>query len=520
MLPPVTDMPGGNRPTRTTRSDRSKSGPTPRRNDPRLPVGRLDRWFKITERGSTVERELRGGVVTFFTMVYIVVLNPLILGFAPDKNGHYLGGGTGDGSNLPAIAAGTALVAGLMTILMGAVANYPLALATGLGLNAFVAVAIAPQMSWSQAMGLIVIEGVVILALVLTGFRRAVFHAVPSQLKVAISVGIGLFIAFIGFVDAGVIRRIPDAAQTTVPVGLGTGGSLSGWPVLIFVVGLGLVITLWVRHVRGAILISILVTTVLAMIVEAIGDIGAMFPGGGAYNPKGWALNVPSWPDKIFDTPHFSTVGHVSFGAFAEIGVVSAVLLVFTLMLADFFDTMGTMTAIGAEAGLLDQERTPPSTQQILVVDSVAAIAGGVGGVSSNTAYIESASGVGEGARTGLASIVTGLLFLVSIVFAPLVTVIPSEAAVPALVLVGFLMMQQVKGISWDDLEIAIPAFLTIILMPFTYSITVGIGAGFLAYVLIKVVRGKIALIHPLLWVISALFLVYFAIDPITALFT
>jgi AGZA family xanthine/uracil permease-like MFS transporter len=277
---------------------------------------------------------------------------------------------------------------------------------------------------------------------------------------------------------------------------------------------------LWVRHVRGAILISILVTTVLAMIVEAIGDIGAMFPAGGSYNPKGWALNVPSWPDKVFDTPDFATVGHVSLGAFAEIGVVSAVLLVFTLMLADFFDTMGTMTAIGAEAGLLDQEGTPPNTRQILVVDSVAAIAGGVGGVSSNTAYIESASGVGEGARTGLASIVTGLLFLVSIVFAPLVTVIPSEAAVPALVLVGFLMMQQVKGISWNDLEIAIPAFLTIILMPFTYSITVGIGAGFLAYVLIKVVRGKSALIHPLLWVIAALFLVYFAIDPITALFT
>ena len=194
--------------------------------------------------------------------------------------------------------------------------------------------------------------------------------------------------------------------------------------------------------------------------------------------------------------------------------MVAALLLVFTLMLADFFDTMGTMTAIGAEAGLLDEEGTPPSTQRILVVDSVAAAAGGLGGVSSNTSYIESASGVGEGARTGLASVVTGVLFLLAIFVAPLVAVIPSEAAVPALVLVGFLMMQQVRGIDWDDVEIAIPAFLTIVLMPFTYSITVGIGAGFLAYVLIKVVRGKVAEIHPLLWVIAVLFVVYFAISP------
>jgi AGZA family xanthine/uracil permease-like MFS transporter len=304
-----------------------------------------------------------------------------------------------------------------------------------------------------------------------------------------------------------------------VPVQVGTDGFLSGWPVLVFLVGLALVITLWVRRVRGAILISIIATTILAMIVEAIGDIGPMF-GVDGYNPDGWGLTVPSWPDKIFDTPDFATLFHVTLGAFGEVGVVSAVLLIFTLMLADFFDTMGTMTAIGAEAGLLDKDGTPPNTQQILVVDSVAAIAGGAAGVSSNTSYIESASGVGEGARTGLASVVTGVLFLLSMVFAPLVAVIPSEAAVPALVLVGFLMMQQVKGISWDNVEIAIPAFLTIILMPFTYSITVGIGAGFCAYVLIKVVLGKSALIHPLLWVVAGLFVVYFAINPITDLFT
>jgi len=470
--------------------------------------GALDRFFRITERGSTVGREVRGGLVTFFTMAYIIVLNPIILSGATDIDGQHLGGGNG----FVAIAAGTSLVAGVMTILMGVVANYPLALATGLGLNAFVAYSIASQMTWADAMGLIVIEGLVILVLVLTGFRQAVFHAVPGQLKTAISVGIGLFIALIGFVDAGFVRRIPDAGGTTVPVQLGPSGQLQGWPVVVFAIGLVLVVALWVRRVKGAILISIIATTLIAIVVEAIGNLGSSVD-----SPTGWSLNIPTWPTKVFDTPDFGTLGHFSLlGSFESVGVVTALLFVFTLMLADFFDTMGTMTAIGAEAGLLDEDGVPPSTQRILVVDSLAAAAGGAAGVSSNTAYIESASGVGEGARTGLASVVTGVLFLVSIFLAPLVAIIPSEAAVPALVLVGFLMMQQVRGIDWEDLEIAIPAFLTIVLMPFTYSITVGIGAGFLAYVVIKLARGKARDIHALLWVVAALFVVYFAIHPIT----
>jgi adenine/guanine/hypoxanthine permease len=475
--------------------------------------GGVDGFFRITERGSTVGREIRGGIVTFLTMAYIIVLNPLILGFIPDSEGNFLGGGAGDGSNLPTIAAATALVAGVLTILMGAVANFPLALATGLGLNAFVAVAIASQSTWADAMGLVVLEGIVILVLVLTGFRTAVFHAVPTQLKVAISVGIGLFIALIGFVDAGFVTRIPDAAQTTVPVQLGAGGTLTGWPVLVFAVGLMLLVALWVRRVRGAILISIVVTAIAAFLVEAV--------LGGGDNKLGWALSVPQFPDDLVGLPDLATLGEFSlFGAFSSIGIVAAALLVFSLMLADFFDTMGTMTAIGAEAGLNDAEGVPPHTQRILVVDSVAAVAGGAAGVSSNTSYIESASGVGEGARTGLASIVTGLLFLLATFLTPLVQAIPSEAAVPALVLVGFLMMQQVTGIAWDDVEIAIPAFLTIVLMPFTYSITVGIGAGFLTYVLIKLVLGKVRDVHPLMWIVAALFVVYFAIDPITALLT
>jgi AGZA family xanthine/uracil permease-like MFS transporter len=501
-------------------SDQGPSGTSRRR--PAAPAGSargargIDGFFKISERGSTVQRELRGGVVTFFTMAYIIVLNPLILGFVADGDGNFLGGG--DGPNLPAIAAGTALVAGVLTILMGLVANYPLALATGLGLNAFVAFGIATQMTWADAMGLVVIEGVVILVLVLTGFREAVFHAVPAQLKIAISVGIGLFIALIGFVDAGFVRR---TAVGPVPVTLGPGGNLEGWPVMVFCLGLILVVALWVLRVKGAILISILTTTVVAIIVEAIADIGPFVLPDGSVNPHGWNLNLPAWPDKVVDTPDFATLGEFNLlDSFDRVGVVAALLLIFTLMLADFFDTMGTMTAIGAEAGLLDEEGNPPNVQRILVVDSLAAAAGGASGVSSNTSYIESASGVGEGARTGLASVFTGLLFLVAIFLAPVVDIIPSEAATPALVLVGFLMMQQVKGIDWDDVEIAIPAFLTIVLMPFTYSITVGIGAGFLAYTLIQVFRGKVRSVHVLMWIVSVLFLIYFAIHPITDLVT
>ncbi|MEO7236513.1 MAG: NCS2 family permease, partial [Lapillicoccus sp.] len=459
----------------------------------------------------------RGGLVTFFTMAYIVVLNPLIIGTQADGTGGFLGGGDIGRAKL-LVAAGTALVAGVMTILMGLVANYPLALATGLGLNAFVAFGIAklPQMTWADAMGLVVIEGIVITVLVLTGFRTAVLRAVPAQLKTAISVGIGLFITFIGLVDAGFVRK--PAGPT--PVELGVGGFLNGWPTVVFVVGLLAIIAMMLRRVRGAILYGIIGATVLAIVVQAVFHIGSQTDATGqVVNPTGWGLNVPALPSSVVAVPDFGLLGQFSLlGSFGKIGVVAAVLLVFTLMLADFFDTMGTMVAIGAEAGLLDQHGNPPNAERILVVDSLAAVAGGVGSVSSNTAYIESASGVGEGARTGLAAVTTGVLFLFATFLAPLVAVVPYEAATPALVVVGFLMMQQVKGIDWDDLEIAIPAFLTIVLMPFTYSITAGIGAGFVTYVVIKLVRGKTRVIHPLMWLVAVLFVVYFAIDPLKSL--
>jgi AGZA family xanthine/uracil permease-like MFS transporter len=449
-------------------------------------------------------------------MAYIVALNPIILAYSPDANGQFLFGGAAPAPAM--VAATTALIAGLLTILMGAVANYPLALATGLGLNTFVAVGIASKMTWAAAMGLVVLEGLIILVLVLTGFRVAVFKAVPAQIKIAISVGIGLFIALIGLVDAGFVRKTQAGP---VPVGLGVNGYLVGWPTVVFVFGLILIIGLMVRKVKGAILIGIVGATVVAVVIQKMYKIA---PGFTAGNPPtivdgGWGLNIPNVPSEIVATPKFDFTGQFDlFGAFQldNVTLIAAILILFTLLLSDFFDTVGTVTAIGHEAGLADKEGNVDDIQKILLVDSVAAAAGGAAGISSNTSYIESAAGVGEGARTGLASIVTGICFLLTTFLAPLVAIIPYEAATPALIIVGFLMMTQIKNIDWDDLGIALPAFLTIILMPFTYNISVGIGAGFITHVLIRVFQGRGKEIHPLLYLVSGLFMIYFLSSPIS----
>ncbi len=467
--------------------------------------GFIDRYFEITKRGSTIGREIRGGVVTFFAMSYILVLNPIILSSSKDSTGVFLGGG--HTANVTAISAATALVAGIMTILMGAVANFPLALAAGMGINAMVAfsLVLGSGMTWPEAMGIIVLEGIIILILVLVGFREAVFKAVPNSLKMSISVGIGLFIALVGMVNAGIIR--PGGT----PVQLGINGSLSGWPALIFVFGLFVTIALFVRKVSGSILIGILSSTVLAIIIQYF----VHLPAKSDKNPTGWGLNIPEFKDSIVQLPDFSTLGQIDIiSPFTRIGILAVVLIVFSVMLADFFDTMGTMVAVGAEANLLDENNAPPKTTRILIIDSLAAIVGGASGTSSATSYVESTAGVADGARTGLASVVTGILFLLSMFFAPLVEMIPSEAASTALVAVGFLMMTQICEIDWKDWEIAIPAFMTIAMMPFAYSITVGIGAGFVSYMLIQIVKGKFKQ-HYLMWITSILFVLYFVMGPI-----
>ena len=474
------------------------------------PKSSFDRWFEMSARGSNYGREIRGGFVTFFTMAYIVVLNPLIIGTAKDINGNFIGETTDVVQAITMVTAATALVAGLMTILMGAIGRFPVAIAAGLGLNGFVAFTLAPQMTWADAMGLVVLEGLLILLLVLTGFRSAVFTAVPEQLKYAIGVGIGLFITIIGLVDSGVVR-------SGVPlVSFGVFGQLQGWPILTFVIGLLLTIILLVKKIKGAILISILATTVIAIVIEKIAGVGAK----SADNPLGWGLNVPKLPESVTATPDLGLLGQFNlFGSFESIGVVAAILAIFSLMLSDFFDTMGTAFGLATEADLLDDKGQIPHFESILVVDSLAAVAGGAASVSSNTAYIESASVIGEGARTGIASLVTGGLFLIAMFFSPLVTVIPYEAATPALVIVGFLMMTQIRHIDFTDYSIGIPAFLTIALMPFTYSITNGIGAGFVSWIVIKLALGKAKEINWLMWVVSLAFVVYFAINPIEQLF-
>ena len=476
-----------------------------------------DRYFHMTERGSTLGTEVRGGIVTFVTMAYIVVLNPLIVGTAKDINGNFPGGGQDIGEAISLVAAATALVAGIMTILMGALGRFPIAIAAGLGLNGFLAFGLAPFMTWPQAFGLVVLEGVIVLLLVLTGFRTAVFHAVPDALKYSIGAGIGLFIALIGLVDAGITRP-------GVPlIGFAVFGELAGWPIFTFVFGLMVTVILVALRKRAAILIGLLASTVLAVVLETTQKIGGAntdpsLPG--LENPVGWNLNVPSIPETMIGfvnpTPLFD---FDIFGAFSAIGVLAAGLAVFSLLLSDFFDTIGTVTGLANEADLMSKDGDIEHLGEILAVDSVAAIAGGLAGTSSNTAYIESASGISDGARTGIASLVTGTLFLLAMFIAPLTKIVPYEAAAPALVIVGFLMMTQIRHIPFDDYAIAIPSFLTIILMPFTYSITNGIGAGMVSFVAIKIAQGKSREVSGLMWIIAAAFMIYFGVHPLKELF-
>ncbi|MDO5097351.1 MAG: NCS2 family permease [Corynebacterium sp.] len=469
----------------------------------------LDRFFHITERGSTLSTEIRAGVVTFFAMAYIIILNPLIIGTGEDVNGKVLG--------IPQVAAATALAAGVMTIAFGLIARYPFGIATGLGINTLVAVTMVSSegLSWEEAMGLVVLDGIVIVILAVSGFRTAVFEAIPSSIKAAMGVGIGMFIALIGLVDAGFVRRIPDAAGTTVPVSLGMGGSIASWPTFVFVIGLVICGVLVVRNVRGGLFIGIVATTIIAMIVEAATGAGPSFVDGKPV-PTGWSLAVPVLPDSIGGLPDLSLVGDVSLiGAFSRVGVLAATMLLFTLVLANFFDAMGTMTALGKQADLVDENGNLPNMKAALIVEGAGAIVGGGASASSNTVYIDSAAGIADGARTGLANVVTGVLFLLAMFLTPLYSIVPIEAAAPVLVVVGALMISQVRDIDFTKFHIALPAFLTIVVMPFTYSIANGIGVGFIAYVLMTTAAGKVKEVHWIMWLLAALFLVFFAADPI-----
>lgn len=439
--------------------------------------------------------EIRAGATTFMVMAYIIFVNPAILGYAG------VAGLEGRGLPFAATLTVTCLTAGVLSIAMGLVTRYPFAMAPGMGLNAVVAFELVAGrgLTWPQAMTVVFLEGVIITLLVLTRFRQAVMDAVPLALKRAISVGIGLFIAFIGFFTAGFVVK---PAAGPLPVGL---GPLRGLPALVFVIGFVLTAALLARRTRGALLIGILGTTALAVALNGLVAGWQGFPTPGAAR----------LPAAIVQAPDFSTFGRLDFGLFAHLGVVAAVLAIFSIMLADFFDTMGTIIGVGGRGGFLDAQGRLPRADRVLLVDSLGAAFGGLANASSNTTYIESAAGVADGARTGLASVVVGALFLLAMFFAPLAAVIPPQATAPTLILVGFFMMAIARDIAWDDYEEAVPAFVTMLVMPFTWSITNGIGAGLVSYAAIKVLAGKGRELHPMLYGAAAAFLVYFALPLI-----
>lgn len=442
-------------------------------------------FFRFADRGTNLRTELIAGLTTFMTMAYIIFVNPSILGTE------------GTGLEIPAVFFATCVAAAVACIAMGLFANFPLALASGLGLNAIVAftLILGLGLSWQEAMAVVVLEGLLVTVLVLTNLREAVLNAIPMSLKFAIAVGIGLFIAFIGLKNGGLVVQDPATYLAL--------GDLTQGPVVLTVFGLAVTLALVARGFRGGIIVGILLTGIVGMIFGVVPL------------PEGIV-------DFTFDT---STIGGGVL-AVPDVLRISLIPVIFALFMTDFFDTMGTMIAVGQEGKLLDEEGRPPNTKRILLVDSLAAAGGGAMGASSVTSYIESGSGVAEGGRTGLTSVVVGLLFLLALPFAPLVSVfggavpIPSPiegeqifvspVTAPALVVVGYLMITSVRFIPWDRVDDAIPAFLTILTLPLTFNISYGIGFGFISYVLIKLARGKPGEAHPLLYGAAVLFALAF----------
>jgi AGZA family xanthine/uracil permease-like MFS transporter len=437
---------------------------------------RLEALFTLRARRTDVRTEIIAGATTFVTMAYILFVNPGILGAAKP-------GAAG------ALLTSTALVAAVATIAMGLFANLPLALAPGMGLNAVVAFQLVlgqRGLTFEEAMGIVVAEGAIITLLVLTGLRQAIIRAVPMSQKRAVGIGIGLFLAFIGLVNAGIVSRSPT---DPVPVALGKAGHLAPLPTIVFLVSLVAGAILLARRLHGALLVGMAIATVVAV-----------------------ATGVSRLPSGVVSTPEFDLLGAVSFGFVEKIGLAASALVVFSIMLSDFFDTMGTVVAVGEQAGYLDEKGDFPRPRAVLLVDSLAAAAGGAAGASSATTYVESAAGVAAGGRTGLTSVVCGLLFAACIFLAPLAGLVPPQATGAVLVLVGFLMMREVVGLPWGDLTEAVPAFLTIVMMPFTYSITNGVGAGFIAFVVLKLAAGRAREIHPLLAGAAVAFVAYFVL--------
>jgi adenine/guanine/hypoxanthine permease len=481
-------------------------------------------FFRFGERRTTLGTEIRAGLTTFMVMAYIIFVNPSILSSGPLD---------GLGPPFIPVAVATALAAGILTIAMGLATNYPFALAAGLGLNAVVAfeLILGRGLAWQDAMAVIVWEGIIITILVLTGLREAIMNAIPLNLKRAIAVGIGLFILFIGLVNGGFVIATPGGVPPVSP------GNITTVATLTFVIGLGIALALLALRVRGALLLTIIATTVIAIVLNSI-----VGPANSGFLPNTAVLPTQYFFD--FSLDNFQTIfqpllpEHL-FGVWTNYNVLIVALVVFTLMMADFFDTMGTVIGVGEQAGFVDKQGRLPGLRNVLLVDSLGAVTGGAFGVSSNTTYIESASGVADGGRTGMTSVVVGILFILAILIAPIAGIVPAQATAPVLVVVGFMMFTIARDFDWSPapatelatageqhdmrtpepdvgsasrIEELFPVLATLIVMPLTFRITDGIAAGFVTYVFLKLVTGKAREVHPLMWLVSIAFAIFFMV--------
>ncbi len=422
----------------------------------------LERMFKLKENGTDVKTEVIAGLTTFMTMAYIIFVNPDILSAA--------------GMPFGAVMTATVLSAGITTILAGLIANYPYALASGMGLNAFFAFVVSAQAGWQVALGAVFLSGVVFLILALTGAINVIDASIPKTIKQAVGVGIGLFIAFIGVKNAGIITS--DAATIL------TRGDLSLRGPALALIGLMITAILMARNVRGAILIGIFITTLIGIPM-------------GVTHIEGSIIGKPESIAPIF--------GKMDIKGALDLGFMT----IFSFWFVDVFDTVGTLMGTAARANMLDEKGQLPRIRQMMTVDAIGTCLGALLGTSTVTTYVESSAGIAEGGRTGLTAIVVGVLFLVSLVFAPLAGMIPTEATAPALIIVGVLMMLPVREIDWSDFSEAFPAFMTIAMMPFAFSISDGISAGFISYVVVKVFSGKAKDIHWLVYLLGLISIVH-----------
>ncbi len=444
---------------------------------PTSKVSPFDRYFQITASGSTIPRELRAGFTTWLTMSYVLFVNPQVLATAiPVPNAFVQ------------LLMTTCLAACFGSLAMGIVARYPFAQAPGMGLNAFFSYTVVQSLGypWQTALGAVFISGALFVVLSVIGARQAIVRAIPTGLKFAITAGIGLFLAFLGLKNAGIVV----ANQATL-IGLGSLKSPTAW---VAIIGLVITAVLMKLRVKGAILFGILATTIIAIVSRAkvyTGSGDALVAFGG-FNDG--IVAAPVWPGELF--------GQLNIGAALGLGVFS---VVFTFFFVDFFDATGTLTGLAQRSGYLDEQGNMPRAKLTFSMDGLAAMFGALMGTSTTTAYVESAAGIEEGGRTGLTSAFTGVLFAASMFIWPLAGAVPGAATAPALILVGALMAEGLKHIEWDDISMAVPAFLTVVAMPLTFSIANGVSFGVISYCLIKLFSGQGKKVHPILYVVALL---------------